>query len=71
MRALPDGLRLPIVEAYNEALLPIFLFMVPLAALAILALVFIEETPLATTIEWDDVDAPSATDDTEGAARRS
>jgi EmrB/QacA subfamily drug resistance transporter len=71
VRALPDGLRLPIVEAYNEALLPIFLFMVPLAALAIIALVFIEENPLATAIEWDDVDGPSATADTEGAARRS
>ena len=32
VNALPDALRLPILDAYNEALMPIFVFMVPLAA---------------------------------------
>ncbi|HMR47726.1 MAG TPA: MDR family MFS transporter [Arachnia sp.] len=48
---LPDALRLPIIESYNEALLPIFLFMVPLAALAFIVLLFLRETSLATRIE--------------------
>lgn len=48
---MPDRLRLPIIEAYNEALLPIFLFMVPLAVFAVIALIFIKEKPLATTCE--------------------
>ena len=34
VNALPDAVRTPIVEAYNEALLPIFLFLVPLAVVA-------------------------------------
>ena len=51
VKQLPDALRLPIIEAYNEAMLPIFLFMVPLAAVAVAALTFIKEQPLSTTIE--------------------
>ncbi|TMS51204.1 MFS transporter [Mycobacterium sp. DBP42] len=50
---LPDTLQVPIIEAYNEAMLPIFLFMTPLAALAVVALAFIREKPLAPTIERD------------------
>lgn len=51
VRQMPDVLRLPIIEAYNEAMLPIFLFMVPLAVIAVIAIAFIKETPLATTID--------------------
>lgn len=50
---LPDTLQVPIIEAYNEAMLPIFLFMTPLAALAVVTLAFIREKPLASTIERD------------------
>ena len=49
--ALPDALRLPIIAAYNEALIPIFIFMVPLAVVTALALCFLTEKPLATSIE--------------------
>ncbi|MFD4365927.1 MDR family MFS transporter [Rhodococcus sp. NPDC058521] len=48
---LPDAIRLPIVESYNDALLPIFLFMVPLAVIAIIALWFLEEKPLSEQVE--------------------
>lgn len=53
VKQMPDALRLPIIEAYNEAMLPIFLFMVPLAVIAVIAIAFIKETPLATTIHRD------------------
>ncbi|WP_214110121.1 MDR family MFS transporter [Acrocarpospora catenulata] len=49
----PDAIRTPIIESYNEALLPIFLFIVPLAAIAFITLLFIKEKPLATSIERD------------------
>ena len=48
--ALPDALRIPVIESYNEALMPIFVFLVPLALLATLALAFLKEQPLATTV---------------------
>jgi EmrB/QacA subfamily drug resistance transporter len=48
---LPDSLRIPIITSYNDALMPIFFVMVPLALLAVAALMFIIERPLATTIE--------------------
>ena len=51
--ALPESLRLPIIESYNDSLTPLFLYMVPLAILAVLLLCFIKEDPLATTIERD------------------
>ncbi len=50
---LPDALRNPIIESYNEALTPIFLFMVPLALIAAVLLALVKEVPLATTIERD------------------
>lgn len=48
---LPDALRIPIVESYNEALLPIFLLMVPLAIASAIVLSFVKEKPLATAIK--------------------
>lgn len=42
---------MPIIESYNEALLPIFLFMIPLAVIAFVVLLFVKETSLATRIE--------------------
>jgi hypothetical protein len=51
VKQLPDALRDIIVGAYNDALTPIFLYMVPLMLVATVALLFIKEKPLATTIE--------------------
>ena len=59
--ALPDAIRIPVIESYNEALLPIFLFFVPLAAIALVVLLFLKEKPLATSITNEpvrDVDGP-------------
>ena len=51
VRALPHALRDPILLGYNDALVPLFLYMVPLALLAFVLLCFLKEVPLATTIE--------------------
>jgi hypothetical protein len=53
VRDLPDAVREIIVGAYNDALTPIFLYMVPLMLVATVLLAFIKEKPLATTIERD------------------
>jgi hypothetical protein len=53
VRDLPPGIKDVIVGAYNDALTPIFLYMVPLAIVGLIVLVFVVEKPLATTIERD------------------
>lgn len=49
--ALPAPVRDIIVNAYNDALTPIFLWMVPLVLVAGVLLAFVVEKPLATRIE--------------------
>ena len=51
VRDLPDAVRDVIVGAYNDALAPVFLYMVPLVIGAAILLMFVTEKPLATTIE--------------------
>ena len=51
VQGLPDALRLPVIDSYNDALLPIFLFMVPLTVMALVLLFFVVEKPLATQID--------------------
>src|SRR5690606_35579834 len=53
VKHLPDALREVIDLAYNDALTPLFLYMVPLALAAFVLLLFVTEVPLATTIERD------------------
>ena len=53
VKALPSAVRDIIVGAYNDALTPVFLYMVPLVVVAVILLIFVEEKPLATTIERD------------------
>src|SRR5690554_1264293 len=53
VKDLPDQLRKVIDLAYNDALTPLFLYMVPLALAAFVLLLFVKEVPLATTIERD------------------
>jgi EmrB/QacA subfamily drug resistance transporter len=55
--ALPAATRDIIVGAYNDALTPVFLYMVPLLLLATVLLFFVKEKPLATTIEREPVGA--------------
>jgi EmrB/QacA subfamily drug resistance transporter len=53
VRHLPAALRDIIVGSYNDALTPVFLYMVPLMVVAAILLLFVVEKPLATTIEHD------------------
>ena len=53
MKHLPDAIRTIIDQAYNDALTPLFLWMVPLALGAFVLLCFVKEVPLATTIDRD------------------
>ena len=58
LASLPDAIRLPIVEAYNGALIPIFTYLIPLALAASLVLMFVKEKPLAEEVE-DEIVAES------------
>lgn len=51
VQQLPEAVRTTIIAAYHQALLPIFLYMVPLAIATLILLCFVKEKPLATTIE--------------------
>ncbi|MGV9195274.1 MDR family MFS transporter [Microbacterium sp. MC2] len=53
VRGLPDQLHSIVVHGYNDALSPLFLWMAPLALIAVVLLCFIEEIPLKTTVERD------------------
>ncbi|WP_114906380.1 MDR family MFS transporter [Ornithinimicrobium murale] len=55
---MPDALRELIIRSYNEALIPIFLYMTPLAICAAIVLIFVKEKALSTSVE-DDVPAES------------
>lgn len=51
VNALPGMLRTPIVDAYNSALLPIFLWMVPFMVAAVIVFFFVRQKELSTSIE--------------------
>jgi EmrB/QacA subfamily drug resistance transporter len=51
VQALAEPYKHIIVGAYNDALTPVFLYMVPLLLAATVLLFFVKEKPLATTIE--------------------
>lgn len=53
VQKLPDMFRIPVVQSYNDALLPLFLYMIPLAAVALLLLLFVKEKALATKVDRD------------------
>ncbi|WP_082099672.1 MDR family MFS transporter [Demequina maris] len=57
---LPQQAQDIIVGSYNDALTPVFLYIVPLALLALVLLMFVKEVPLRTTLERDAV--PEALD---------
>lgn len=50
VHTLPDAVQQPILESYNDALTPIYLFISPLAVVAAILLCFVVEKPLATTV---------------------
>ncbi|MDO5752755.1 MDR family MFS transporter [Arthrobacter sp.] len=55
VRKLPDQVRSIVIGSYNDALAPIFVYMVPLLLLAGILLLFIKEIPLATSIDHEPV----------------
>lgn len=57
--ALPAAARHLVVVAYNSALTPIFGYLVPMALLATVLLVFVYPKPLATTIEREPAAEPA------------
>ncbi len=59
VKTLPDAIRIPVIEAYNEALMPIIVFLIPLALVSTVLLWMVEEKELATTIETEP-ESPSA-----------
>ena len=50
---LPEAARNAVIESYNDALTPLFLYMAPLGIIAAVLLYFVKETPLATSIAAD------------------
>lgn len=50
VNSLPDPIKKLVIESYNEALIPLFLWMVPLAVVASVILFFVREVPLETKI---------------------
>jgi EmrB/QacA subfamily drug resistance transporter len=57
VKSLKPAVRHIIVGAYNDALTPVFLYMVPLMLIASVLLLFVKEKPLATTIEREPASA--------------
>lgn len=53
LASLPDAIRLPIIESYNGALIPVFAYMVPLALVACVVLFFVHEKELAEEVEQE------------------
>ncbi|RZT84245.1 EmrB/QacA subfamily drug resistance transporter [Pseudonocardia sediminis] len=51
LATLPDPVRQIVTEAYGAATAHVFAFAAPLAALALIAILFMRETPLRTTID--------------------
>ena len=51
VNGLPAGAREAIVTAYNDALLPIFLWMAPLGIIAAIIMSFVKEHALKETVE--------------------
>ncbi|TQM63294.1 EmrB/QacA subfamily drug resistance transporter [Klugiella xanthotipulae] len=52
VRDLPDMFRTPIIESYNDSMTPIFLYLLPLLIVAAVALIFVIEKPLETTLTY-------------------
>ncbi|MGY5764731.1 MDR family MFS transporter [Brachybacterium sp. DNPG3] len=48
---LPSSIRIPIITSYNEALLPIVQWLVPLALAVIVVMLFVKEKALSETID--------------------
>ena len=52
-RALPEGVHDAVGAAYNDALAPVFWFMLPFAVLSVVMMALLREKPLANTLDED------------------
>ena len=61
---MPDSLQTIIQGAYNDALTPVFLMLVPMLVLGLVAVWFVKEVPLRSSLEpeTDDASAPGIVD---------
>jgi EmrB/QacA subfamily drug resistance transporter len=60
---LPSAIRDVIVSAYNDALTPVFLMLVPLVVVGFLVVLFLKEVPLRNTLGDDSEDSTDDPDD--------
>lgn len=58
LATLPAGIRTIVENAYGSSVALMFLVAAPLALIALLAILFLREVPLRTTIDMDDAAAP-------------
>ena len=56
VNALPGAVKDLIVGAYNDALTPVFLMLVPLVVVGFVALLFVKEIPLRNTLDDEEAD---------------
>ncbi|GAA2511311.1 MDR family MFS transporter [Streptomyces thermolineatus] len=63
VRSLPEDLRRIVVDSYQEALVPIFLYLVPVFAVGLVLALLLKEKPLAQSNEWH------AANEAEGAGK--
>ena len=62
VRGLPESVRTIIAGSYNDALMPVLLYLAPLGLLNVALLIFLREKPLATTLAADEpAPAPAPT----------
>lgn len=59
---LPQEIQDVIVSSYNDALTPVFLYIVPLSLVSLVLLLFVREVPLRTTLDREPVVEPSHMD---------
>jgi len=59
---LPQEIQDVIVSSYNDALTPVFLYIVPLSLVSLVLLLFVREVPLRTTLDREPVIEPSHMD---------
>lgn len=60
VHALPDAVQQTVAGAYNDALVPLFMIMVPMTAAAGILMAFLTEKPLAETLDEQDEQTENA-----------
>ncbi|KJL24331.1 Multidrug resistance protein 3 [Microbacterium azadirachtae] len=69
VNTLPDQIRDIIVGAYNDALTPVFVMLIPMLIAGLVLVIFIREVPLRASREQADPESPSPSGDTQADRR--